>query len=114
MLCHNFYKIRKNLKNNHQLPLWFQGPWWLFASRISCKYLLFFFFMFVWRCPFGFFESEKRGRGKWLSAPQPLCEYCTMKKVTKDKKQEIVKERDCEDWCFVCKDGGELILCDFE
>lgn len=77
------------------------------------------FFMFVWRCPFGFFESEKRGRGKWLSGevlliPQPLCEYCAMKKVKKDKKQEIVKERDCEDWCFVCKDGGELILCDFE
>jgi len=28
------------------------------------------------------------------------------------KSQRLLKERDCETWYFVCKDGG-LILCDF-
>ncbi|XP_065874522.1 uncharacterized protein At5g08430 [Euphorbia lathyris] len=35
-----------------------------------------------------------------------------MPKSKKLKRKEIVKDRDSEDWCFVCKDGGDLMLCD--
>ncbi|KAL1204023.1 hypothetical protein V5N11_011865 [Cardamine amara subsp. amara] len=24
------------------------------------------------------------------------------------------EEKECDDWCFVCKDGGELMLCDYK
>lgn len=34
-----------------------------------------------------------------------------MKKENKLKK--IIKERDSEDWCFECKDGGTLMICDY-
>lgn len=46
MLCHNCYKIRNNLKNYHQLPLWFQlsRTVVVFASRISYKYFRFLFY----------------------------------------------------------------------
>ncbi|XP_050254254.1 uncharacterized protein At5g08430-like isoform X3 [Quercus robur] len=34
-----------------------------------------------------------------------------MKKQRKQKK--IIKDRDSEDWCFECKDGGKLMICDY-
>ncbi|KAL1534932.1 hypothetical protein AAHA92_31045 [Salvia divinorum] len=32
----------------------------------------------------------------------------------KQKKSLANKEKIAEDWCFVCKDGGHLIICDFQ
>lgn len=29
------------------------------------------------------------------------------------KRRKIIKEVDSEDWCFVCKDGGALMICDY-
>jgi thiamine pyrophosphokinase len=29
------------------------------------------------------------------------------------KRRKIIKEIDSEDWCFVCKDGGALMICDY-
>nr|XP_015888895.3 uncharacterized protein At5g08430-like isoform X1 [Ziziphus jujuba var. spinosa] len=29
-----------------------------------------------------------------------------------EKKRKINKAKEAEDWCFVCKDGGQLIICD--
>lgn len=34
-----------------------------------------------------------------------------MKKQKSQRK--IIKETDSEDWCFVCKDGGRLMICDY-
>ncbi|XP_021283076.1 uncharacterized protein At5g08430 isoform X2 [Herrania umbratica] len=37
-----------------------------------------------------------------------------MSKNKGKKKVKAEKEDDAEDWCFVCKDGGKLLLCDFK
>ncbi|KAK9929598.1 hypothetical protein M0R45_026692 [Rubus argutus] len=35
--------------------------------------------------------------------------------MNKEKKREVVEEeKDSEDWCFECKDGGDLIICDYK
>ncbi|XP_007029540.2 PREDICTED: uncharacterized protein At5g08430 isoform X1 [Theobroma cacao] len=37
-----------------------------------------------------------------------------MSKNKGKKKVKAEKEDEAEDWCFVCKDGGKLLLCDFK
>ncbi|KAK4438392.1 hypothetical protein Salat_0173500 [Sesamum alatum] len=35
--------------------------------------------------------------------------------TNKNKKQVVInKEEDAENWCFVCKDGGEIRICDYK
>lgn len=37
--------------------------------------------------------------------------------MNKEKKREVVEveeEKDSEDWCFECKDGGDLLICDYK
>ncbi|PON48456.1 Zinc finger, PHD-type domain containing protein [Trema orientale] len=36
-----------------------------------------------------------------------------MKTYERKRKSKINKETEAEDWCFECKDGGELLICDY-
>ncbi|KAM6600112.1 uncharacterized protein At5g08430 isoform X1 [Cannabis sativa] len=36
-----------------------------------------------------------------------------MKKYFRKRKSKLNKEVEAEDWCFYCKDGGELLICDY-
>ncbi|XP_058219263.1 uncharacterized protein At5g08430-like isoform X2 [Rhododendron vialii] len=41
--------------------------------------------------------------------------FCRRKDVMKKtRKRTVNKEEICEDWCFVCKDGGLLFTCDYK
>jgi hypothetical protein len=34
--------------------------------------------------------------------------------MVKRKNKKRRKEEIAEDWCFICKDGGEMRVCDFK
>ncbi|XP_050378080.1 uncharacterized protein At5g08430 [Argentina anserina] len=34
--------------------------------------------------------------------------------TNKKKKREVEEEKESEDWCFLCKDGGDLLVCDYK
>ena len=52
--------------------------------------------------------------GLSLCTQHPTNKYSTMAKNRGKGKRKICPQKEPEDWCFECKDGGQLVICDHQ